>query len=131
MVSVREQKHRLPPATYQGRIAVSFTSCLEKRPPFFTDTTVFHHLSKIILDSLTRPNCDAHVFLLMPDHCHLLIQGNSDDSDLLKFMKDFNGSVLARMLDAEVWQLRSTADSMIISFGKMNIVTQVRCTGNQ
>jgi len=43
----------------------------------------------MLIDTLKRWNCDAHIFLFMPDHCHLLIQGKTNNSDLLGFMKDF------------------------------------------
>lgn len=89
MVTVRERKHRLPSSLYRGRTAITFTACLESKISFFNQMNVFSHLSQIIFESLTRCDCEAHVFLFMPDHCHLLIQGNTDNSDLLGFMKDF------------------------------------------
>jgi len=55
----------------------------------FNSAEIFDSLSNILVDSLREWNCDAHVYLFMPDHCHLLIQGNTDDSDLLGFMKNF------------------------------------------
>lgn len=89
MTTIRERKHRLSSILYRGMVAVSFTACIASRKPQFTNAEVFTDLSQIIFDSLKRWSCDAHVYLFMPDHCHLLIQGKSADSDLLGFMKDF------------------------------------------
>ena len=89
MENIRERKHRLSPSLYCGKIAVSFTACIADRKPAFKDAGIFSSMSEILPDALERYNCDAHVYLFMPDHCHLLIQGNVDDSDLLGFMKDF------------------------------------------
>ncbi len=89
MASIREQKHRLSPALYLGRIIVSFTAGVADRTPVFNGAKVFHSMSQIFIDSLKQWKCDAHVYLFMPDHCHFLIQGNTDDSNLLRFMKDF------------------------------------------
>lgn len=86
---MRERKHRLSVEFYCGKIVVAFTVCITDRKPIFNKTGVFNTLSQILLQSLNRLKCDAYVYLFMPDHCHFLIQGNSDDSNLLSFMKDF------------------------------------------
>jgi putative transposase len=89
MAAIREQIHRLSPTLYLGQIAISFTACIKGRIPILNDIEVFDALTKILIETLKRWYCDAHVFLFMPDHCHLLIQGNKDESNLLGFMKDF------------------------------------------
>ncbi len=89
MTNIRERKHRLLSTLYCGMVLVSFTACVAKKLPIFNRKKIVHTLSQILLDSLKRCNCDAHVYLFMPDHCHLLIQGNTNGSDLLGFMKDF------------------------------------------
>ncbi len=89
MTNIRERKHRLSSTLYYGEIVVSFTACIADRVPIFNSMEVFLPITQILLDSLNRWNCDAHVYLFMPDHCHLLVQGNTNNSDLLGFMKDF------------------------------------------
>jgi len=89
MITVRERKHRLLPEFYCGKVIVSFTASLKDRLPLLNKTRTFSHLSRILLDALDRGNCDAHIFLFMPDHCHLLVEGRKEDSDLLRFMKEF------------------------------------------
>jgi len=89
MTTIRERKHRLSPTLYFGQIIISFTGCIKGRIPILNDIQVFDALTKILIETLNRRHCDAHVFLFMPDHFHLLIQGKGDDSNLLDFMKDF------------------------------------------
>lgn len=43
----------------------------------------------------------------MPDHCHLLIEGKTTDSDLIRFMKDFkqkSGYWLSKNAAGIKWQ---------------------------
>ncbi|HLD20472.1 MAG TPA: transposase [Patescibacteria group bacterium] len=41
---------------------------------------------------MTKNGCVAHVYLFMPDHVHLLVEGQSDESDLWKCIVDFKQS---------------------------------------
>ena len=89
MVGIRERKHRLSPEFYCGKVVVSFTASIRNKQLYLNETTTFKHLSNILLDALNHWACDAHVFLFMPDHCHLLIGSREEGSDLLEFMKEF------------------------------------------
>ncbi len=86
---IRERKHRLSPELYCGNIIGAFTACLRGRASILNKTDVFSAISQMLFDSLNSHGCNAHVYLFMPDHCHLLIQGNDHNSDLLGFMKNF------------------------------------------
>ena len=55
----------------------------------FKTFDIYHSMVDILLNSLQRSNCDAHIYLFMPDHVHLLIEGKSENSDLWQFMVDF------------------------------------------
>jgi putative transposase len=73
---------------------------------FISDDT-FHPVREILLNALRKANCDAHAYLFMPDHCHLLIEGNSDESDLWQCVVDFkqgSGFWLAKKGYVEQWQ---------------------------
>ncbi len=86
---VREKKHRLPHDVYVGEIVAAFTICIQDRNAFFTTEERFHVFEKILLGELRANLCDAVVYLFMPDHCHLLLKGISEKSDLLKVVKMF------------------------------------------
>lgn len=46
-------------------------------------------MERILLDCLKKEQCEAHIYLFMPEHCHFLIEGKSADSDLWQFMVNF------------------------------------------
>jgi REP element-mobilizing transposase RayT len=64
-------------------------------------------MEDILLEALVQPKCDAHVYMFMSDHCHLLIEGESEESDLWQCIVDFkrkSGYWLARNHVLEEWQ---------------------------
>lgn len=87
--TVKERRHRLPRECYKGKIACVFTACISDRRKIFSSEEIFRSVERILLDCLKKEHCEAHVYLFMPDHCHFVIQGKSDDSDLWQFMVNF------------------------------------------
>jgi len=87
--TIRERRHRLPRKLYEGRIACVFTACLADTGETFLSDKLFDSMESILLDCLQKEQCEAHVYLFMPDHCHFLTEGKSDDSDLWQFMVNF------------------------------------------
>jgi len=87
--AIREYKHRLPRELYKGKLACVFTSCIREKKELFLTKSIFFPVEKILLDCLRKEECEAYIYLFMPDHCHLLIEGRSDDSDLWEFMVNF------------------------------------------
>ena len=87
--TIREKKHRLPKENYLGQIIVAVTINVYQRKVFFVTDGVFKLFEGILLEEMESYFCDAHVYLFMPDHCHLLLQGKSDNSDILKMLKIF------------------------------------------
>lgn len=64
-------------------------------------------MEDMFLDALTKTKCDAHIYLFMPDHCHLLIEGKSDNSDLWRCVVDFkrkSGFWLSQNQYPQEWQ---------------------------
>jgi putative transposase len=86
---VREKKHRLSLDNYLGFNAVSFTCCLSNRKLLFVELSTFAAFEEILLDALNRNNCGAHVYLFMPDHGHLILQGKKENSNTWKCMVAF------------------------------------------
>ncbi len=104
---VKERKHRLPRKTYTGRVRCAFTVCVLDRRRLFVSDHTFHPIQEILLGALRKNNCDAHVYLFMPDHCHLLIEGKSDESDVWQSVVDFkqgSGYWLVKNAYVEQWQ---------------------------
>jgi putative transposase len=86
---IRERKHRLSPDAYLGRIDVAFTACTKDRIPIFIDAKVVQECAAILLREATREECDILAYVFMPDHCHVLIRGLNEKSDILRLMRRF------------------------------------------
>ena len=90
----RHHPPRLPPSEYLGLRRYFVTACTPHRRPFFTIATV----ATVTIDQLRA--CSARqmfaviAYCLMPDHAHLLVEGQADDSDLQAFV--------------HAWKLRSS-----------------------
>jgi len=66
---------------------IFLTVCTEKRERWLAQSSVQRALHKIWEHTATAWLVSD--YLLMPDHLHLLLQGNSPSSDLLSFVKTF------------------------------------------
>ena len=84
-----ERKHRLTPDLYKGNICCAFTCCIKDRFPLFVDNEPFKLFEEKLLASLKKFHCDAHVYLFMPDHVHLLLDSEYDEGDVRKAIIDF------------------------------------------
>ncbi len=104
---IKEKKHRLEREFYQGEITTSFTICVEYRKKLFTKDFVFNVFEKILLEELSKQKFDAHVYLFMPDHLHMIVTGRESEYnslDLMKLFKQKSGFWLSGNLDVYRWQ---------------------------
>jgi len=86
---IREKKHRLDAQIYTGNIIISFTLCIKGRKELFCNPNVFNKLESILKEQLKAYNCRAYIYLFMPDHVHLLLGGNDENSDIKKCLDSF------------------------------------------
>ncbi|MBA4313396.1 MAG: hypothetical protein C0417_12300 [Chlorobiaceae bacterium] len=86
---IREKHHRLTPDSYIGQQIVAFTLCVQQRKPIFTDNDIVEYFRKILLEEAAKQQCNIHVYLFMPDHLHLIIEGMSDHSNNLQLVDKF------------------------------------------
>ena len=103
----REKKHRLALENYKGFNTVTFTGCVSNRKRLFIATPIFSVFEEILINELERQVCQAHVYLFMPDHVHLTIQGKTEEADLWKCMvlfKQKSGYWLSKNSPAFEWQ---------------------------
>jgi len=104
---IKERKHRLPREAYIGRVRCAFTICVHDKRTLFVSDPISHSMEDMLKEALVKANCDAHIYLFMPDHCHLLIEGKSEKSDLWQCVVDFkrkSGYWLARNHPLKEWQ---------------------------
>lgn len=106
-MTILENKHRLPLDNYMGFNIVAFTCCVVNKQPLFVNNPVFLAFETILLDSLDKNNCGSHACLFMPDHCHLILQGKNEKSDIWKCMvlfKQILGYWLSKNAPGFQWQ---------------------------
>jgi putative transposase len=105
--TMEERKHRLRPELYQGRIAVSFTACTKNRVQVFSDEVVTASIAAILVSEATRAECSVIQAVFMPDHCHIILMGETEDADVLRSMKAFkqkSGHWLSKNRPDAKWQ---------------------------
>ncbi|MDI6765231.1 MAG: transposase [Bacteroidota bacterium] len=86
---IREKHHRLTPECYTGHQIVVFTLCVQERKSVFTNNNIVEYFRNTLLEEAHRQQCDIHMYLFMPDHLHLIIEGKSDDANILKMVNGF------------------------------------------
>lgn len=104
---IREKKHRLDPELYIGEKIISFTLCINERKNLFTEESIFKTFETILIKESNTFDASLIVYLFMPDHCHILIKGNSEQSDIkecIDMFKQKSGFWLARNLPDVRWQ---------------------------
>jgi len=102
-----EKKHRLPSENYIGKKMVAFTGNVKNRAALFSNKTAFRQIEKILLEALITHNCDAYVYLFMPDHFHFILSGKNPKSDIKKCIDSFkqkSGYWLYKNLPEYKWQ---------------------------
>lgn len=89
VMSIRERKHRLDPACYQGRIFVSFTLCVKNRSPLFIESDIVNIFMNLLNDSAIRFSCKIPAYCFMPDHVNIVVEGTQEEVNLLKFINHY------------------------------------------
>jgi putative transposase len=80
---------RLAPRNYLGYGIYFVTICSHQRIPHFADTSLGYVTLGHLTSLSTRHYFLLHAFCLMPDHLHFLSEGNSPQSNLLRFITAF------------------------------------------
>jgi putative transposase len=100
---------RLAPDEYIGRGIYFITLCTQDRIPIFHDA----RRCRMAIDALrivaNRLKFIIHAYCLMPDHTHLLVEGQTPSSNLLRFVlqwKQLTGYLFRRELPPRFWQRR-------------------------
>ncbi len=94
---------------YVGRRIYFITVCSENRRPIFQNAG----RAKTAIESLKRISDSmgvlVHAFCVMPDHVHILVEGKSATSDMVKFVaqwKQSTGHIFRHELPQRFWQRR-------------------------
>jgi putative transposase len=106
---LRRKNIRLSRQEYIGKRIYFITVCAEERRCIFQDsaraTAVITELRKVA----ARMNVLVHAFCVMPDHVHILVEGKTPTTDLVRFVaqwKQGTGYMFRRDLPPRFWQRR-------------------------
>ena len=86
---VREKKHRLDLNCYIGNVTVAFTICVFEMKNLFNDKSVIKIFEDVLTEELNNHSLNAHVYLFMKNHLHIITTGKNDKSNCLNFVKMF------------------------------------------
>lgn len=88
-VQFRRKNIRLAPQNYLGFGIYFVTICSHNRNSYFADISFGHVASGHLISLSARHSFLLHAFCFMPDHVHILSEGNSPQSNLLRFITAF------------------------------------------
>src|SRR6266481_10212045 len=80
---------RLPKQHYVGRRTYFLTLCTRDRIPYFRSDRIAKWVLATLQQIAAQRSFSLRAYCLMPDHLHVLLQGDSTASDLLSFVKTF------------------------------------------
>lgn len=83
------RSHRLERKKYLGRIKVAFTICCSLNKLLLSNESVLGEVNRQLYSVGRKQNICLIIFLVMPNHIHLIIEGKDESSDLLKFINSF------------------------------------------
>lgn len=78
---------RIPGYAYLGVQRYFITACTRDRAPHFRDPDAVRLAVDAFVDTAREYAISIVVYCVMPDHLHLLLDGDHDGSDLQSFMK--------------------------------------------
>ena len=104
---VIERKHRLPREFYKGKVRCTFTLCIKDRVEFFIEERIINIFNEMLSNEVKDGLVINWVYMYMPDHLHLVLEGKSEESDLWKVIVSFKqktGYWLSKNMNEYKWQ---------------------------
>jgi putative transposase len=91
MEKIREKKHRLPDNFYRGYNIVAYTICTHNKEVLFTvkEHLLIEEIKEILKKTCTDYKVKNWIYVFMPDHVHLILQGSDESSDIRKMINMF------------------------------------------
>jgi putative transposase len=107
MLADAEKKHRLPLDLYKGVVSVAYTACTRNRAYVFMNALHVERAARLLVEEAARWKCDLVIYLFMPDHVHLVLQGVGENSDTYRAMWSFKqktGYLFSKAGLGIIWQ---------------------------
>jgi len=92
---------------YKGKLSYSLEFTTEGRAPLLSGTDVIDLVVAQFLRAAGEKGFVIVVYCLMPDHAHLVVGGERDDSDCLAFVKaakQYSGYYYSQRFSRRLWQ---------------------------
>ena len=83
------KRPRLKNFDYKGYHRYFVTICTHERNPIFKNDVMVRQLIRVLKDTSKTFGFKVWAYCFMPDHLHLLIEGESPDSDLKRFIASY------------------------------------------
>lgn len=96
---VIEKKHRLDPKLYTGLVCATFTLCIKNNTYIFTEENIVNIFVRFLNKTIEKYKIKNWVYVFMPNHLHIILEGQTENSDLLKcisLFKQLTGYWLSR-----------------------------------
>ena len=100
---------RLTRDEYIGKRIYFLTICSEERRRIFQDSARAQALVDELRKVAARMNVLVHAYCIIPDHVHVLVEGKTPNTDIVKFIQQWKqgtGYVLRHELPPRFWQRR-------------------------
>jgi len=98
---------RLPREQYAGASWFFVTICCRERQLFFADSAKALRVENLLRATARKQGFLVHAWCIMPDHVHLLVKGDNERCDLLRFVVTFKQATaldLSREFGVHLWQ---------------------------
>ena len=105
--AIREKHHRLPPESYRGNVVIAFTLNTRNHTPCFNNDACLAVATSALAECFVIHGGHVGVYVIMPDHIHLMVSGRDERSDLLAMIKDFKQKTAFRIRQKQIhfeWQ---------------------------
>ena len=89
---------RLPTSSYEGKCTLSMTLCEKSRAKAFTNPDMIQAFSAVMVQEAQNHRCVIPIYCFMPDHLHILIKGESDESKPKVAIDRFKGVTSQRFV---------------------------------
>ncbi len=89
-MDIKYKKHiRLKHFGYKGFYRYFVTMCTYDKKAIFTNSSVVAYLFDVLRTQSKAYGFKIWAYCFMPDHLHLLIEGEKSDSDMKKFISSY------------------------------------------
>jgi REP element-mobilizing transposase RayT len=76
-------------ADLSGSVTAAFAMRLAGKKPVFTDDSTVRIFEAALRTQASQFGCETIVYVFMPDHCHVVLHGKTDEAQPLLAMKTF------------------------------------------